>query len=193
MDDPSYTVRIGPLSTDVSLTPTSYIVLGLLSLAGPSTPYALKQGVAGSVGNFWTVPHSQIYAEPERLARGGYVTEERERGGRRRRVYAITDRGREALEAWRQATDVPLPELRDLGLLKVFFGADPRAIAPGLVERYTERLGVYRQLHAALSASGDPAARGALLTLEAGIAHAELWIGYWSRLAGRDGRTRPRE
>jgi PadR family transcriptional regulator, regulatory protein AphA len=171
------------LSNEISLTPTSYIVLGLLSLAGPSTPYALKQGVAISVGNFWTVPHSQLYAEPERLARGGYVSEERESGGRRRRVYALTDRGREALDAWRRAGDVPLPELRDHGLLKVFFGADPRVIAPGLVERYTERLTVYREIHAALTAAGDPAARGPLLTLEAGIAHAELWIGYWTRLA----------
>jgi PadR family transcriptional regulator, regulatory protein AphA len=171
------------LSTDPPLTPTSYIVLGLLEAAGPSTPYALKQGVAGSIGNFWTVPHSQLYAEPERLARGGHVTEEREPGGRRRRMYAITGRGREALAAWLRDADVRLPELRDPGLLKLFFGADPRSIAPGLVERYTERLGVYRDIRATLAASGDPAARGALLTLEAGIAHAELWIGYWSRLA----------
>jgi PadR family transcriptional regulator AphA len=174
------------LSTDVSLTPTSYIVLGLLSLAGPSTPYALKQAVTASVGNFWTVPHSQIYAEPERLARGGYVTEEREAGGRRRRVYAVTDRGREALEAWRRDGDVPLPELRDLGLLKLFFGADPRTVAPRLVERYRERLAAWRQIHAALTEAGDPASRGPLLTLDAGIAHAELWIAYWSRLAGDD-------
>jgi DNA-binding PadR family transcriptional regulator len=172
------------LSTDPPLTPTSYIVLGLLEIAGPSTPYALKQGIAGSIGNFWSVPHSQLYAEPERLARGGHVTEDREPGGRRRRVYAITDRGREALAAWRRDTDVRLPELRDLGLLKLFFGADPTAIAPGLVERYTDKLATYRALHAGLSAAGDPSAAGALLTLEAGIAHAEVWIAYWSRLAG---------
>ena len=172
------------MSTDPLLTPTSYIVLGLLEAAGPSTPYALKQGVAGSIGNFWTVPHSQLYAEPERLAHGGHVTEQREPGGRRRRVYAITDRGRRALAAWRDDPDVRLPELRDPGLLKLFFGADPAAIAPGLVERYTEKLATYRALHAGLRALDDPAGEGALLTLEAGIAHAEVWIAYWSRLAG---------
>jgi PadR family transcriptional regulator, regulatory protein AphA len=172
------------LSTDPSLTPTSYIVLGLLEAAGPSTPYALKQGIAGSIGNFWPVPHSQLYAEPDRLGRGGYVTEEREPGGRRRRVYAITSRGSEALAAWLEDTDVRLPELRDPGLLKLFFGADPKAIAPGLVERYTEKLATYRALHAGLRATGDHAAAGALLTLEAGIEHAEVWLAYWSRLAG---------
>ena len=38
---------------EVRLTPTSYIVLGLLEFAGESTPYGLKQLVSASVGNFW--------------------------------------------------------------------------------------------------------------------------------------------
>ena len=54
---------------EIRLTPTSYIVLGLLEFAGESTPYALKQLVAGSVGYFWTLQHAQLYTEPERLAR----------------------------------------------------------------------------------------------------------------------------
>jgi PadR family transcriptional regulator AphA len=153
------------LSSDPTLTPTSYIVLGLLAAAGPSTPYALKQGVAGSVGHFWSVPHSQLYAEPERLADGGYVTEDREPGGRRRRVYEITHRGREALAAWLAEGDARLPELRDL--------------AAG----HREQLELYRGLHDGLRRLGDPAGHGALLTLEAGIAHAEVWVAFWERLA----------
>ena len=51
------------------LTPTSYIVLGLLAWMGESTPYRLKQVVARSVGNFWTLQHAQLSTEPERLAR----------------------------------------------------------------------------------------------------------------------------
>ena len=60
----------------------------------PTTPYALKQMVARSVGYFWTLQHAQLYTEPERLAGAGYVTEERERGGRRRKLYTITAAGR---------------------------------------------------------------------------------------------------
>ena len=75
---------------EIRLTPTSYIVLGLLELAGESTPYGLKQLVAGSVGHFWTLQHAQLYSEPERLAKAGHVTERRERGGRRRRLYSLT-------------------------------------------------------------------------------------------------------
>ena len=158
-------------------------MLGLLAAAGASTPYALKQGVAGSIGHFWSVPHSQLYAEPERLAAGGYVTEEREPGGRRRRVYAITQRGREALAAWLAEGDVRLPELRDDGLLKLFFGADPRTVAPQLAAGHRERLALYRRLHEGLRQSGDPAGRGALLTLEAGIECTEAWVSFWERLA----------
>ena len=58
----------------ITLTPTSYIVLGLVRYAGEATPYALKQMAAATVGNFFSIPHSQIYAEPERLAGAGSTT-----------------------------------------------------------------------------------------------------------------------
>ena len=63
------------MTDEIELTPTSYIVLGLLSLSGEATPYDLKQMVTATVGHFWSLPHSQLYAEPTRLARAGYVTE----------------------------------------------------------------------------------------------------------------------
>ena len=95
---------------EVRLTPTSYIVLGLLEFAGESTPYGLKQLVSASVGNFWTLHHAQLYTEPERLAKGGYVSEKRERGGRRRRLYEISARGRAASPPRRRsASCVSLP------------------------------------------------------------------------------------
>ena len=85
------------MSREIELTHTSHIVLGLLSMSGEATPYDLKQMVAATVGHFWSLPHSQLYAEPARLARGGYVTEQREPDGRRRKLYSLTDRGRDAL------------------------------------------------------------------------------------------------
>ena len=97
------------------------VVLGLLARLGPLTSYEMKQLVALSVGQFWTFPHSQLYAEPQRLVGAGLVTAEEEKGGRQRRTYSITDKGREALENWiLQGTDRPT-EFRDLGLLKLFF------------------------------------------------------------------------
>jgi hypothetical protein len=57
------------MTDEIELTTTSYIVLGLLSFSGPATPYDLKQMVAATVGHFWSLPHSQLYSEPTRLAR----------------------------------------------------------------------------------------------------------------------------
>jgi len=103
------------------LTPTSYLVLGLLEREGPSTPYDLERQVAATLGNFWSFPHTLLYSEPPRLAGLGLLRETREQDGRRRRIFAITSAGHEALEAWlEQPAGVPT-ELRDLGLLQLFF------------------------------------------------------------------------
>jgi PadR family transcriptional regulator, regulatory protein AphA len=114
---------------EIRLTPASFIVLGLLSWTGEATPYRLKQLVASSVGFFWSLQHAQLYTEPERLARAGYVSERREEGGRRRKLYELTDKGREALANWRAEPTAQLSEVRDLGLLKLFFGAEPAELA----------------------------------------------------------------
>ena len=58
----------------IQLTQTSYVVMGLIGQAGEATPYDLKQIVAATIGNFFSIPHSQLYAEPERLAKAGYLT-----------------------------------------------------------------------------------------------------------------------
>jgi PadR family transcriptional regulator, regulatory protein AphA len=113
------------------LTPVSYVVLGLVARDGPSTPYALKTAVGRGVAHFWQFPHSQIYAETDRLARLGLLAEEREQTGRRRRSYRITPAGRTALRAWlAEPTDEP-PQFRSLGLLKLFFSqhAEPEHVA----------------------------------------------------------------
>jgi PadR family transcriptional regulator AphA len=162
------------------LTNTSYIVLGLLELAGEATPYELKQTVAASVGNFWSVPHAQFYTEPERLARGGYVSERRESGGRRKRHYKLTKRGRAALEQWRATPTEEFTELRDPGLLKLFFGADPRPLADLQLQAHRRKLAEYEALIAQDTGTGP---RGPWFALESGIGHEREWIAYWSRLA----------
>lgn len=104
------------------LTPTSYLVLGLLAREGPSTPYDLEQHVRATLGNFWSFPHTLLYSEPPRLAALGLVTEARETDGRRRRVFAITPAGEAAVSAWLDRPSGASTELRDLGLLQLFFG-----------------------------------------------------------------------
>jgi DNA-binding PadR family transcriptional regulator len=172
----------------VNLTPTSYVVLGFLAAAGPSTPYDLKKMHAGSVGNFWSVPHSQLYAEPKRLAAAGLVEERREDTGRRRLVYEIRPRGRRALEQWLTEPSAALPELRDPALLQVFYGADPKVIAPPRAAAHREQLALYEALRKAMG--DEPTLRGPALTLDLGIAVAKQSVAFWERLAG-EGPVKP--
>jgi PadR family transcriptional regulator, regulatory protein AphA len=162
------------------LTPTSYIVLGLLDLAGEATPYRLKQIAAGSVGHFWSLQHAQLYTEPERLARGGYVTEQREERGRRRKLYRITDKGRRALRDWRAEPTADLSELRDPGLLKLFFGADRNDLAHVQLDAHRRQLAEYERIRSRMP---DDVPQGPRLALEAGIRHARTWIRFWKDLA----------
>jgi PadR family transcriptional regulator, regulatory protein AphA len=164
----------------IELTPTSHIVLGLLSMFGDATPYDLKRMVAASVGQFWTLPHSQLYAEPARLARAGYVSEHQEQAGRRRKVYSLTDRGRAALEDW---LGVLTPEpyvLRDLALLKLFFGSDAHALAEGQLEIHRERLAEHEAL-SKLDTGAEP--RGPWLALELGTRHERETVHFWEEQA----------
>ena len=160
------------------LTATSYIVLGLLVRAGgEATPYALKQMAATSVGNFWTLHHAQLYSEPERLAGAGLVHEEREAGGRRRRTYSVTDAGRAALDAWLRSPAAVPGELRDPGLLQLFFGADRQALAGPQEALHAAKLREYETL---FDVAGAHMPVGERLALEAGIAHEREWVRFWA-------------
>jgi DNA-binding PadR family transcriptional regulator len=165
------------------LTPTSYVILGLVERMTSATPYQLKQAVAAGLGEFWSLPHTQLYSECRRLDEAGLLDERHEETGRRRRIYRITAAGRRALDAWRSEPTAELYEIRDAGLLKLFFGADPRALAERQLEAHEEKLRWYEQLREI----GADAPEGARLTVEAGIGHEREYVRFWTRV--RDGRA----
>jgi PadR family transcriptional regulator, regulatory protein AphA len=168
------------MADEIELTPTSHIVLGLLSKFGEATPYDLKQMVSVSVGQFWTMPHSQLYAEPARLARAGYVTEQQEPRGRRRKLYNITATGQAALDRW---LSVLAPEpyvLRDPALLKLFFDADVNGLARVQLEAHRAKLAEHESLQALDPGTGP---RGAWLALELGTRHERETVRFWSEHA----------
>ena len=165
-----------------SLTPTSYLVLGLVARHGECTSYDMKRTVSGSIGYFWTFPHSQLYAEPARLAELGLLTEEQEEGGRKRRTYRLTDAGR-ALRDWlAEPTDEPT-EIRDLAVLKLFFGsqAEPeqlRELAERAAAAHRKRLAEYEAI--ATIAGIETHERS---TLEMGLRFERNAISYWEEVA----------
>lgn len=168
------------MSKEIELTHTSHIVLGLLSNCEQATPYDLKQMVSATVGHFWTLPHSQLYAEPARLALAGYVTEQREHDGRRRKLYSLTDRGREAHEAWLRVLTPEPYMLRDLALLKLFFGADARELAEVQLETHRQKLAEYELLLEQTAALGPVGPR---LALDLGTRHERETVGFWAEHA----------
>ena len=165
------------MTDEIELTPTSYIVLGLLSILGEASPYDLKQTAPASVGQFWTLPHSQIYAEPARLARAGYLTETQERGGRRRKRYSLSDRGRKALDDWLVVLTPEPYVLRDVALLKLFFGANVRELAEVQLETHRQKLAEYKTLGDVDPGTGQ---RGPWLALDLGLRHERAAVRFWS-------------
>ena len=167
------------------LTPVSYVVLGLVARDGPSTPYALKAAVGRGIAHFWQFPHSQIYAETERLARLGLLAEEREQTGRRRRSYRITAEGRAALAEWlAEPTDEP-PQFRSLGLLKLFFAQhaapeDVAELARAQAELHRGWVEVTNGIVERLQARGDRPGQLAVAELMGDA--FRVMAGHWERV-----------
>jgi PadR family transcriptional regulator, regulatory protein AphA len=169
------------VSNEVNLTPTSVIVLGLLEfLGGEGTPYDLKQAVGLTVGHFWTLQHAQLYTETERLAKAGLLSEKREEGGRRRKHYKLTAKGRKALEDWRSQTTDEIPEMRHLAMLKLFMGADPKPLAAEQVAAHEAKLQEYYEIRK-IDEGLEP--RGPWIALDCGIQYEKDMIRLWKGLA----------
>jgi DNA-binding PadR family transcriptional regulator len=162
------------------LTTASYAVLGLAEQLGPATPYALKQAAADSVTNFWSLPHTQLYLECDRLAEAGFLSEQREETGRRRRIYRLTRKGMDALQRWRSEPTAELYELRDAGILKLYFGADPEELARRQLDTHRRKLEEYEAQLAVCRQIDTPG--GIVLAIEAGIGHEREYVRFWSKL-----------
>jgi PadR family transcriptional regulator, regulatory protein AphA len=165
------------------LTPVSYVVLGLV-VHGATTAYDMKQKIAGSVGYFWSFPHSQLYAEPERLVELGLLEEEQEQSGRRRRIFSITEAGRTALTDWLREPATEPTQIRDTGLLKLFFGdsltaEEVRSLAKAQERAHRERLSVYESNEHAIE---EPRHAD---TLRAGLLFERMFAEFWRELATR--------
>jgi len=161
------------------LTTTSFIVLGLVEQLKTATPYDLKRVAQLSVVNFWALSHTQLYVECDRLAGAGYLHEEREDHGRRRRLFRITDDGQAALEAWRAEPVADETTISDASLLKLFLGGDPQAIAREQLAPHRQALADYEGL---AGEGGPPMTDGPRRALQAGIEIERAYLRFWESL-----------
>jgi DNA-binding PadR family transcriptional regulator len=99
------------------LTGVSYVVLGLVGEYGEGPHDLVRIMRRGNV--YYSVSDSQLYAEPKRLERLGYLSVREEPGQTRaRKVYSLTDRGREAVRAW-MSLPAAFPRLQNEALVRV--------------------------------------------------------------------------
>ncbi len=167
------------------LTNTGRVVLGMLAM-GKDTGYDIKQLVDKSTRHFWAASYGQIYPELRRLEDEGLIRGRPEpTGGRARTVYKLTDAGIEALQNWLSADDEPLYELRDEGLLKLFFSdalPERRAAIVGAIRERSERkLAQLTALH-----PGENAEKvGPHMTLALGIAVTTQYVEWCEAIERR--------
>ncbi len=181
--DEAAAVRPGA-ATEAALTPTGRVILGMIGF-GSHTGYDIKQLVDKSTRHFWAASYGQIYPELRRLEERGLVRGRSEpSGGRARTVYELTVEGEQALQGW-LASDAALTyELRDEGMLKLFFSD----LAPETrIENVRAMRAQYERKHAQLRMLEAKAAEmrsGPSLTLHLGLGMTS-WLIDWCQATER--------
>jgi DNA-binding PadR family transcriptional regulator len=172
------------VSTD-RLSSTSYLVLGMIALRGPSTSYDLKRAVSHSVGFFWYFPHAQLYSEPQRLVEMGLLEVEAEESGRRRRTFSITDKGRTALRSWLAEPTEEHFEMRYVAELKLFFSevgepGNVAELAHQQLQQHRDRLAEYQEIQDRYGDHPEVASR--MITLQLGTQLERAALRFWEAL-----------
>lgn len=167
-----------------------YAVLTLLDIE-PGSGYDLKRRFERSVSHFWSASHQQMYRELHRLHEEGLLdcTEQPQAGKPDKKIYSLTDLGRQVLRDWvRQPA--PPQKIREPFLIQLFAGHH--------LSREQAREAVQRQLdqHRALLDSyleqnekvldSDPALQQrfwlAHQTLLLGIEAEKTWLEWGEKL-----------
>src|SRR6476469_9060870 len=167
-----------PKVPDVELSPTGRVILGMIAFV-KRPGYDIKTVVDRTARYFGAASYGQIYPELKRLEDQGLVRGRPEpSGGRARTVYELTESGKAVLENWLAADDEPTYELRDEGMLKLFF-------SDSLPER---RIEIVRAIRAreerdlahlrSIEPHASKGPTGSYLTLQMGIGFTE-WTIKW--------------
>jgi DNA-binding PadR family transcriptional regulator len=140
---------------------TPNAVLGLLSFGQELSGYDLKKWADHSLRFFfWSPAISQIYSELRRLESLGYVTSRvvAKDDTRSRRLYRITEEGRDWLAHWLVSEPADVPVLKHPTILRVWLGhlMEPAALRQAVIEhrnRVETQLGEVREDRRAVAAN----------------------------------------
>lgn len=166
----------------VKLTPTSYVILGMVAMRGPSTSYDLKRAIGHSVGYFWPFPHAPLYSEPKSLVGAGLLAVSSEENGRRRQTYTISDEGLRELRLWLAEPTSEQMQVRDIAQMKLFFGElakpeDLMVLAKHQISQHRERIKTYTGMQMRFRGREDIAAR--MIPLRLGLDLENAALKFW--------------
>jgi PadR family transcriptional regulator AphA len=101
-----------------------FALLGALNYQ-PMSGYDLKQFTDRSISNFWHAELSQIYVTLKALEKEDLISSSSIPQASRpdRRVYTITENGKQALNDWLKTPFTGIDQYKDTLLLKLFFSA----------------------------------------------------------------------
>src|ERR1700679_2626816 len=111
------------MAGDLGLSATAYVVLGLVSIR-PATGYDLTSYAQRSIGAFFPLTRSHIYAELDRLHRLGLLeaTQTEQHNAPTKRTYEVTLSGRAEMQAWLEDSELREERARSMFLVRIFFG-----------------------------------------------------------------------
>ncbi|HEX5610403.1 MAG TPA: PadR family transcriptional regulator [Solirubrobacterales bacterium] len=164
------------------MSPTAYVILGLVSKE-PRSGYEIKAVVDRTTRFFWAASYGQIYPELKRLSEAGLVVGvDAPTGGRKRTRYEITADGEEELKGWLRQPPGTF-EMRDEGLLKLFFAA---LLPPEEAVEIVRSMRAHREAVNAQLREMEPAAQGKddpypLTVLRSGIEFTDWFVDWCKR------------
>ena len=179
----------------MELSATGKVILGMLA-GRPRSGYEIKQLVDSSARFFWAASYGQIYPELKKLEKAGLISgDDSSTGARQRTTFRLTANGRRAAREW-MATPPEVLEMRDEGLLQLFFAGsiDPKRAAEIARERAAisrEKADQLRAIAQQIDEAGTPEGAearpdaGSLAVLRYGIAASE-WTAEWFERTAED-------
>lgn len=148
-----------------------YVILAGL-LREPRSGYDLSRWMAGETSHFFSIGHSSVYPALSRLEEAGLLEHREVASGRgpKRKVYSITEAGREALLSW-AGEPAAGREVRDEQLVKALcYGFLPE-------EQALERLREEKATHERKLKMYEGFERGLQAQLREGVISREAYLG----------------
>ncbi len=166
-----------------------YGILGLLA-EQPLHGYEVKHRFEDLMGRTWDVNIGQVYTTLQRLERDSLIDAVGDRGDRGKIAYALTQQGRDALDAWMACPDEEPQQLREDVYIKLLLTARlANGNLDGLLARqrraYLQKLRGLAELERNARADGR---QDLVLLIKGAILHTEADLK-WIDVCADEART----